>query len=379
MLAKTTDKSGVEWDERLPYVLFAYRASQQSSTCESPFFLVYGCDPRLPVPDALCAKKSRMTVDLKEYGIELHQKMSAAWELARQSVKRAQRRQKDYYDRWATALPFRVGERAFLYKPMEKTGEARKLARPFHGPYRIQEMGTNTATIVCINQPEGEPLLVSLERLRRCPKELGNECWPAGRGKRRRKVDTATKKTMLLPQYQQEEPTEPIQRDSMKGGDAETGVLSRKPRKDTDTLEEVAQARTHLAPSSRMMVGEPTSAESHPLLDYEDASPYSAEVGEEPQLGSPSTENGGEDLPTERAGGPGSHKWSRRLRPRDKLHPPERVAQLAVTEEGSPVVDDHHPLAVCVRDYRVREQSEVPVEQNREDEPRTTRPQQGEM
>ena len=124
-----------------------------------------------------------------------------------------------------------------------------------------------------------------------------------------------------------------------------------------------------------------TAKEFKKAGDY--APPYSAEGGEEPQLGSPSTENGGEKLPTERAGGPASHKWSRRLRPRDKLHPPERVAQLAVTEEGSPVVDDHHPLSVCVRDYRVRclpnEQSEVPVEQNREDEPRTTRPQQWEM
>lgn len=41
MLAKTTE-NGRDWDRRLSYVLFAYPASQQESTPESPFFLLYG-------------------------------------------------------------------------------------------------------------------------------------------------------------------------------------------------------------------------------------------------------------------------------------------------------------------------------------------------
>ena len=191
MLAKTVDKGGVEWDERLPYVLFAYRASQQLSTKESPFYLLYGRDPRLPVPSVLSPAKTRTMVDLREYGIELHDKMSTAWELARQAVKRAQKRQKDHYDRGTTTLPFREGERVYLYKPMEKTGAARKLARAFHGPYRVREMGDNTASIVRVDRPEEGPMLVSLGRLRRCPRELNDEFWPpkkSGGRKRTRAV-----------------------------------------------------------------------------------------------------------------------------------------------------------------------------------------------
>ena len=48
MLAKTVEQGGKDWDQRLPFVLFAYRASQKQSTLESPFFLLYGRDPRLP-------------------------------------------------------------------------------------------------------------------------------------------------------------------------------------------------------------------------------------------------------------------------------------------------------------------------------------------
>ena len=42
MLAKTVERGGRDWDKHIPYVLFAYPASQQESTQESPFFLLYG-------------------------------------------------------------------------------------------------------------------------------------------------------------------------------------------------------------------------------------------------------------------------------------------------------------------------------------------------
>ena len=48
MLAKRVEKNGKDWDTHLPFVLFAYRASTQESTKESPFYLMYGRDPRLP-------------------------------------------------------------------------------------------------------------------------------------------------------------------------------------------------------------------------------------------------------------------------------------------------------------------------------------------
>ena len=38
-----------EWDKFLDSVLFAYRTSKQASTKYSPFFLMYGREPRLPV------------------------------------------------------------------------------------------------------------------------------------------------------------------------------------------------------------------------------------------------------------------------------------------------------------------------------------------
>ena len=45
MIGKSCSAQDRDWDMHLPYLLFAYRCSAQEST---PFFLVYGRDPRIP-------------------------------------------------------------------------------------------------------------------------------------------------------------------------------------------------------------------------------------------------------------------------------------------------------------------------------------------
>ena len=154
MLAKMVERGGKDWDQRLPYVLFAYRACQQQSTMESPFYLLHGRDHRLPNDAVLSPTKAKKLIGLWEYGQELTVRMSEAWELASQSVGRAEKKQKQYYDQRQQRLPnFTVGERVFLFKPAEKTGEARKFTRPYHGPYRVLEVDTNTVRIRRVNRP----------------------------------------------------------------------------------------------------------------------------------------------------------------------------------------------------------------------------------
>lgn len=64
MLSKSVSKHGRDWDERLPYLLFAYRVSVHQSTKESPLFLLYERDPRLPTETALSQAMTLYTVDV---------------------------------------------------------------------------------------------------------------------------------------------------------------------------------------------------------------------------------------------------------------------------------------------------------------------------
>ena len=58
MIAKYSLQYGDNWDEYLPRLLFAYHTKCYESTMESPFFLLYERDARLPGEEALLTTKA---------------------------------------------------------------------------------------------------------------------------------------------------------------------------------------------------------------------------------------------------------------------------------------------------------------------------------
>ena len=48
MLSKLVVNKGWDWDRLLEPLLFAYQTTPHSSTGETPFFLLYGQDAKLP-------------------------------------------------------------------------------------------------------------------------------------------------------------------------------------------------------------------------------------------------------------------------------------------------------------------------------------------
>ena len=57
-LLKFVDTEQTDWDLYIDAILFSYRVSTQDSTKHSPFLLVYGRQPRLPIakPDDHCSE-----------------------------------------------------------------------------------------------------------------------------------------------------------------------------------------------------------------------------------------------------------------------------------------------------------------------------------
>lgn len=91
MLAKTVEAHGANWDECLPYVLFAYRTSLHESTLESPFSLLYGRDAQLPIEEVMCPVPTRHPIDVSDYKTELYSSMAEAWEIWPETVLRRPR------------------------------------------------------------------------------------------------------------------------------------------------------------------------------------------------------------------------------------------------------------------------------------------------
>ena len=195
MIAKCCDIQKRDWDEHLPYLLFAYRSMVQESTCESPFCLLYGRDPRVPTETVLSAPSSIYAVDIDDYKSEMMTKMSRAWEVARSKIEGAQNSQKIQYDHHAKKSEVRAGDRVMVFMPSEVQGKERKLARPYHGPYRVLKATPTNVEVTLIDCPEDPSIFVSLSRVRRCYDEMDDVSWTGPRKKRKRKIRAQTTST----------------------------------------------------------------------------------------------------------------------------------------------------------------------------------------
>ena len=126
-----------DWDTHLPAILFGFRVSPHQTTGDSPFYLLYGREPRLPV-DVSLLPPSNVTDSIKEHRARIVQTIQEAHLIARANIQRTQQTMKDRYDRSAREPQFMLGDRVWVYTPKTK-GLSRKLMHHWHGPFRVVE------------------------------------------------------------------------------------------------------------------------------------------------------------------------------------------------------------------------------------------------
>ena len=135
MLATTTHGHPFDWEDQLPKVCMAYNTSIHASTGYTPFFLMFGCQARLPIDLVYGTKVQQIPV--KEYATSTKQALEEAYGLVRQKLKVAHCFQKAYYDRKLHGKPFAVGDLVWLFSPAVPRGHSKKLHHPWTGLYRV--------------------------------------------------------------------------------------------------------------------------------------------------------------------------------------------------------------------------------------------------
>lgn len=96
MLHKFVSTTGVDLDQWLPYLLFAYREVPQTSTGFSPFKLLYRCQVRGPL-DLLkdyWEHPESAEENIVTYVVKMRQRLEEMTALAQESMKTAQQTQK---------------------------------------------------------------------------------------------------------------------------------------------------------------------------------------------------------------------------------------------------------------------------------------------
>jgi len=136
ILRKTIDGKQEYWDSYVPAALFAYRTAMHPGIQHSPFELMYGTTPRLPIDVMLeheTLLATRDGINYEAFRDQITAMRTLANELYAEDV--AKRTSPPQLE-----SPYHVGSKVWLYTPAIKIGQVRKLSTQWNGPYVIEEL-----------------------------------------------------------------------------------------------------------------------------------------------------------------------------------------------------------------------------------------------
>ena len=97
-LSMFVSKNQKDWDVFIPAALLAFRTSPSETTGESPFYLLYGREPLLPMDVSLLPPTDPAS-SIAEHRRRIVKQIELAQQIAKENIMRTQQKMKAYYDR----------------------------------------------------------------------------------------------------------------------------------------------------------------------------------------------------------------------------------------------------------------------------------------
>jgi hypothetical protein len=169
MLAKVIREDQRDWDDKLPAVMMAYRASTHESTGFSPNRLVLGRELRLPV-DLVYPKPtdSPETPNFEQYVQDFQNNIEEAFIIVRRNLGAAAQLRKDHYDCKVKACAnFKAGDRVWYFYPRRVQGKSPKWQKWYTGPYEIVKE-IDSHNFVIRRGPRTKLIVVHRDKLKMC-------------------------------------------------------------------------------------------------------------------------------------------------------------------------------------------------------------------
>ena len=98
-------------------------------------------------------------------------------------------------------IPSLPSDCVMVFMPSEVTGKNRKLARPYHGPYRIIAVTPTNAEVKLIERVSEPSIFVAIDRLHKCYPEVPDTCWTGRKQTRKRR---SKRQTVTLPRFREQ-------------------------------------------------------------------------------------------------------------------------------------------------------------------------------
>ena len=139
MLSTLVDENQFNWDDHIPYILMAYRASVHESTKCTPNLLMLNRETNLPV-DLMCGSPPETPECPVEYVEWVRQAMQHAFNFVRKNLQASTERHKTLYNQKSGSPSFNAGESVWrFYPPIAR----KKFGKKWDGPYLVVQKVNN--------------------------------------------------------------------------------------------------------------------------------------------------------------------------------------------------------------------------------------------
>ena len=169
MLAKVVNDSQRDWDERLPLVMAAYRASPHSSTGFSPNKLFLGRDNRMPLDLLMGLPQEELERERSGDQIiaEMQERAEAAYTLVREQLRVSAERRKALYDIRVKEAKFSVGDWVWYHYPRRYRMKSQKWQKNYTGPFLIVRV-IGPVNYVLQKSQKSKPFVVHTDKIKLC-------------------------------------------------------------------------------------------------------------------------------------------------------------------------------------------------------------------
>jgi hypothetical protein len=153
------------WDQHIDWAVGNYRFTVNATLTDSPYFVMTGQDPRLPLSTLADADEEPCGRPLSEWKTEFFQNMQMIAAEARRAIQDSQAEMKLRYDRKAGDHNFVPGDLVLMREKSRRPG--RKLEPAFTGPYRVLRLGESSRNVLVIAMKGGIEKHVNMALLKR--------------------------------------------------------------------------------------------------------------------------------------------------------------------------------------------------------------------
>ncbi len=125
-----------DWDDFLPYACFAYRTIKNETTKETPFYLLFSREAKMPI-DIVYNTGEQPFINQHQCILEMTRRMREASLLFEQQQSVLLDEKIKMNDNIKRKVQYKIGDTVLLYKRMIKKGRSAKLTHMWHGPYIV--------------------------------------------------------------------------------------------------------------------------------------------------------------------------------------------------------------------------------------------------